>query len=127
MNMQELLKQKEVEEQKASEKVKNLQVDRMSMEQYMKSYEQAYSKYNEICATIRLNTVEYELEEIPSYGQRMSLKSFIANVKCGGFIDYDGYGNYVKDGKMTDITIYPSDVKINCVRKDFDEIIWFNR
>lgn len=60
-------------------------------------------------------------------GDVMSIKEFISCCKSGGFIDYDGYGKYVKDGRETDITILASDVKHNSVRKDFKEIIWFNR
>ena len=57
----------------------------------------------------------------------MSLSNFINNVKGGGFIDYDGSGNYVKDGKITNITIYPSDVKHDSIRPGFDTIVWYNR
>jgi len=69
----------------------------------------------------------YELNEMSEYGDQMSLKEFLSNVKCGGFIDYDGYGYYTKDGKETNVIILPSDVKHKKVRKDFDSIIWFNR
>jgi hypothetical protein len=69
----------------------------------------------------------YELHEIPSYGDVMSLKDFIECVNDGGFIDYDGHGYYVKDDKESNIMIVPSDVKYNSVRKDFDTIVWFNR
>jgi len=69
----------------------------------------------------------YKLSELPNYGDVMSLNDFIKCVKCGGFIDYDGFGNYVKDGKETDIVIQPSDVKYKAIRKDFDTIIWYNR
>lgn len=72
-------------------------------------------------------TMPYELEDIPTYGDRMTLKDFIECVKDGGFIDYDGSGNYVIDNKMTDITIYPSDVKHKAIRTEFTEIIWFNK
>jgi hypothetical protein len=71
--------------------------------------------------------MNYDLSELPDYGDVMTLEHFIENVKDGGFIDYDGFGNYVKDGKMSNIEIYPSDVKHNMIRKDFDTIIWFNR
>lgn len=60
-------------------------------------------------------------------GDVMSLKEFISCCKSGGFIDYDGFGYYVKDGKEYNIEIYPSDVKHNTIRKDFDTIVWFNR
>jgi hypothetical protein len=57
----------------------------------------------------------------------MSLKQFIEQVKHGMFIDYDGWGYYVKDGKKTNIMIYPSDVKYNAIRKEFDTIVWYNK
>ena len=69
----------------------------------------------------------YTLEDIPTYGDVMTLKKFISCVKSGGFIDYDGFGNYVKDNKVTNIQIYPSDVKHNSIRKEFDTIVWYNR
>ena len=69
----------------------------------------------------------YELKEMSTFGDQMSLKEFIGNCEDGGFIDYDGFGYYTKDGKESDIIINPSDVKYNKVRTDFDSIIWFNR
>jgi hypothetical protein len=60
-----------------------------------------------------------------------TIKEFITNCKCGGFIDYDGFGNYVKyvDGKMmgSNINIFPSDVKNKKIRKDFTHVLWYNR
>jgi hypothetical protein len=35
---------------------------------------------------------EPEMSEIDEVGHIMTLKSFVSNVKSGGFIDYDGYG-----------------------------------
>ena len=69
----------------------------------------------------------YELSDLPDYGEVMSLTEFIEYCKDGWFIDYDGYGRYVKNGKETNIEIYPSDVKNNCIRHEFDTIIWYNR
>lgn len=66
-------------------------------------------------------------DEMPTYGDVMLLSDFIDNVKGGGFIDYDGFGNYCRDNKMSNIEIYPSDVKRESIRTDFDTIIWFNR
>jgi predicted nuclease with TOPRIM domain len=68
-----------------------------------------------------------KFSELSDFGDVMSLEDFINCVKCGGFIDYDGYGYYIKDNQESDIEIYPSDVKHNSIRKDFDTIIWFNR
>jgi hypothetical protein len=69
----------------------------------------------------------YKLSEIPNFGTVMTLDEFIGNVKCGGFINYDGFGRYIKDDMETNIEIYPSDVKNKSIRKEFDRIIWFNR
>lgn len=69
----------------------------------------------------------FELSELPTYGDVMPLSEFIECVKCGGFINDDGYGNYVKDGKITDVEIYPSDVKHKSIRTDADTMIWFNK
>lgn len=66
-------------------------------------------------------------EKLSTYGDVMSLEHFKGNVKCGGFINYDGFGLYVKDGKESNIEIYPSDIKNGSIREGFDTIIWFNR
>lgn len=57
----------------------------------------------------------------------MTLKEFIKNVRYGGFIDYDGFGKYAKDGMISNVHIYPSDVKTKMIRGDFDTIVWYNR
>ena len=69
----------------------------------------------------------YRLQEIPNHGDIMTLEEFIKCVKSGGFIDYDGSGNYLEFNKMTNIDIYPSDVEFDKVRREFNRIIWFNR
>ena len=69
----------------------------------------------------------YELTDLPNYGHIMTLKSFIKDVKAGNFIDYDGYGRYVKDNKETNIMILPSDIMHKSIRKDFYTIVWYNR
>lgn len=68
-----------------------------------------------------------EYHELSDFGDVMSLNDFIDNVKDGWFIDYDGFGRYVKDGMESDIEIYPSDIDRGSIRKDFDTIVWFNR
>ena len=67
------------------------------------------------------------LSELDNNGHVMTIKNFIATVKMGGFVDYDGFGRYVKDNQESDIEIYPSDVKYKSIRTDFDKIIWFNK
>jgi RNA polymerase-binding transcription factor DksA len=76
---------------------------------------------------LRLNR-DPKMSKIDSdLGDRMSLEEFLKCVACGGFIDYDGYGHYVRGDQESDIAIYPSDVVNNAVRPDFTEIIWYNR
>ena len=69
----------------------------------------------------------YKLEDIPDYGTIMTLNEFKNNVRNGGFVDYDGHGKYIDGDKMTDINIYPSDVKHKSLRHKLNKIIWFNR
>ena len=68
-----------------------------------------------------------EFDVLPDYGDVMSLEHWLECVAEGGFIDYDGHGYYVRDGKESNIMLHPSDVKHNSVRKDFDTIIWYNK
>jgi len=81
---------------------------------------------SEISRELRLRE-EPTFSELDNTGDVMSLKDFIDFCECGGFIDHDGFGYYVRDGKMSDIKIFPSDIKHNKYRKDFDTIVWYNK
>lgn len=70
---------------------------------------------------------EEALKPIPEFGNRMTVKQFIANVKAGGFIDYDGYGYYTVGDWMTSKIVRPSDVKSGRILARYTHIIWFNR
>ena len=56
-----------------------------------------------------------------------TLEQFIGICKCGGFINYDGFGVYAYKDKKSDIEIYPSDVISGNVRTDFTHVVWYNR
>lgn len=60
-------------------------------------------------------------------GNKYSIEDFIDMVNDGVLIDYDGYGVYASDKGVSDIEIYPSDIKNNMYRKDFTHVIWYNR
>lgn len=77
-----------------------------------------------------------------SYGDSMSIPSFIECCECGGFIDYDGYavemllkGKVVWDGRESNgEPLYPSDALehkdelLKLGRKNRGlEIVWYNR
>lgn len=115
----------EIAEEKYNEIFSNSQVY-PTLDKYLEAIE----PYREVLAALSRKKrliMPYELDDMPDYGDVMSLNDFIETVRDGGFIDYDGSGNYVKDGKMSNIDIYPSDVEYGAIRKDFDTIIWFNR
>lgn len=119
---------KEIEEREKTDpnKGKNFADLANAWEIYCEHMQEVWDKRAKLNREKRmLMTPEYE--ELPKYGDVMSLKGFIECVNSGGFIDYDGSGSYVKDGKESNISIYPSDVQNNSVRDDFDTIIWFNR
>lgn len=65
-------------------------------------------------------------DEIPEYGDIMTVDEFKSSVIDGSFIDYDGHGHPAREGKMEgDLMIYPSIV--NDIPKDATHIVWFNK
>ena len=64
-------------------------------------------------------------KECPEYGDLMLVEDFQKHCKAGSFIDYDGYGCPVREGKMMSLYIYPSD--LITIPEDATHIIWFNR
>ena len=96
-----------------------------------RKYQELLKPYSKKCSEASRNyrfiqTPEFT-DDVPDYGDVMSLKKFISCCEEGGFIDYDGFGEYIKDGKTSGITIHASDVKYKKVRTDFTEMVWFNR
>ena len=89
--------------------------------------------------------MKIKLEDLPSYGDHMTLKKFIEYCKDGCFIDYDGHGKYATKTKISNKTIVPSDItgrgeifyfktgnfkrvkKRIKIDKTFTHIVWFNR
>jgi len=67
------------------------------------------------------------MEELPDYAHLMTMKDFVECCECGGFIDYDGSGNYSDGDMQANIGISPSDVTAGKYRKDFSHVAWYNR
>ena len=65
--------------------------------------------------------------EIPKYGDHMTIKEWLECVECGGFIDYDGYGDLATINKVSDITICPSEAKRYKFPDWCTHIMWYNR
>jgi hypothetical protein len=126
--IEEIKKQLELARTEYDNAMNNLPFDEnysfIKMEEDLRPYSE---KVGKLSSLYRLHCPITELNEIPTYGDLMSIDDFVNACKDGWFIDYDGSGNYCVDGKMTNITIIPSDVKSNKYRKEFKEIIWFNR
>lgn len=65
-------------------------------------------------------------EQIPKYGDLMTIQDFIENCEWGGLMDCDGYGYPVKNNLMNDqLNIYPSQRIL--IPKDATHIMWFNK
>jgi hypothetical protein len=71
-----------------------------------------------------------EFEDIPDYGDLMTMEEWISCVRCGCFIDYDGTGYLALENKMSREEIQPSEVsKRGFVEKtkNYTHVIWFNK
>jgi hypothetical protein len=116
------------------EKAKIVHSDQWQIAMSKGSWEECESHLEPYARELAIAGREYRLIKEPimtkivkEFGDRMSVADFVACCKSGGFIDYDGSGTYVRGKEESNISIYPSDVKAGMVRKDFDEIIWYNK
>jgi hypothetical protein len=72
-----------------------------------------------------MKAVRYS-EKLPDYGDLMTVDDFKEACGVGAFIDYDGYGHPVKDGKMSrEVDVLPS--KRDKIPKDATHVMWFNK
>jgi hypothetical protein len=129
MTNEERIAEIEKEEQRLYDLLQELD-DNTELESTFQEYEKNREPYNKKLRKLdreRRMLMTPAFSKLPKYGSVMSLESFVKNVNSGNFMDYDGSGCYVKDNELSNIPIYPSDVKANSIRKDFDTIIWFNR
>lgn len=97
-----------------------------SLEEYEAYLEPLANKVLSLTREVRF-IQKPKYEAIPSYSDIMTLDEFIDSVKEGSFDDYDGHGNYANAKQMTDIRVYPSDLKHNTIRREFTHVVWFNR
>ena len=86
----------------------------------VKEFEKLWREYKLI--------MDYELEDIPSYGTLMPFDEFMKCCKYGPiFTDDDGSGYYATEDKMSSIPIAPSDIMADIYRNDFAYVMWFNK
>jgi len=69
-------------------------------------------------------------KDLPKYGDLYEINRWKSLVKCGGFTDYDGEGNWVKDGKMTD-DYYNNVCDLGsietAIKEGITHVMWFNK
>ena len=68
-------------------------------------------------------------EPISESGDHMTIEEWLSGVECGGFIDYDGFGELATKDMVSDVIIYPSDVTEGerVIDPQFTHIVWYNR
>ena len=97
---------------------------------YMASFNEIHSELFKVSSnmdcTIRMNQT-YKLEPHDKIGDLFTLKHFVGNCECGGFINYDGFGYYATKTEQSNIEVYPSDIKKGIYRTDFTHVKWYNR
>jgi len=124
-------RKKELEEQ--LESLKELEKKELNVAYEKETHEGFASHMNPIWKKIQKVNRELNLlrtpimSPIPEYGSWYTLEDFRKICLSGGFIDYDGNGNYSTEKEMSDIEIVPSDIKSGIYRKDFTHVIWFNK
>ena len=64
----------------------------------------------------------------------MNKQNFIKSVECLCLTDYDGFGHYCIGEQITNIVVYPSNLKltkqfnyINGFDDRFDGVVWYNK
>jgi len=67
-------------------------------------------------------------DEMPPFGDLMTMAEWLETVGYGGFIDYDGFGHYATKTEYLDgPVVSPSMVSKGLVDQSYTHIIWFNR
>jgi hypothetical protein len=126
---------------KELQKEKNIAVDarKKVMENFdfvksdsFQDWEDAIEPHNEKISRLSFlidSQTDVEWRELPNYGTLMTIEDWLENVTGGGFIDYDGSGNYSDGKRMSNKSVSPSDVDSDQImkNKEFTHIIWFNR
>ncbi|KAB1068750.1 hypothetical protein [Methylobacterium planeticum] len=65
-------------------------------------------------------------QEVDEDDHVMTVEEYLDSVECGAFIDYDGFGHPVRDGKHCNVEVKPSDGR-DGIPPDATHIVWFNR
>lgn len=73
------------------------------------------------------NLQPVKLEDIPEYGDKMTVAEFLYAANTELFIDSDGIGYYATKDKLTRIVARPSDLSMGIIDNRWSHVIWFNK
>lgn len=63
----------------------------------------------------------------PEHGDHIPIEDFIDMARWGGFIDYDGHGYLATETLVSNVLVFPSEMKIIQPPKWATHIVWYNR
>ncbi len=66
-------------------------------------------------------------EDLPKYGDHMTIQEFRNCCKSGLFIDYDGFGYLATKDSESNIEIRPSNLKKLKIPKWTTHVMWYNK
>ena len=98
----------------------------LDFDEYQEYVDEIYDYVHKLSSEYRLiQTPEMTLADKDD--DVMPLDIFVGYCKSGGFIDYDGSGNYGTSTHISNITVHPSDITDGNYRKDFTHVYWYNK
>jgi hypothetical protein len=74
-----------------------------------------------------LKNIKFEILPVPEQCDHMTIECWKSNVKRGGFIDYDGYGDLATETECSNIEIYPSQAFKYEIPEWATHICWYNK
>ena len=84
-----------------------------------------YSLYIAKNAVGRYKKIRFEA--IPEYGDHMTLQEWKEACDCGGFIDYDGHGDFATVDKCSNFQISPSERNLVKIPEWATHVVWYNK
>lgn len=97
-------------------------------DRYADEHETEVNELRQLSFEIR-KTQPIKWSDYDGVGSLMTIDEWLSHVDFGGFIDYDGFGYYATEDKVSNISVVPSHAKRNVMVTDrgFTHIVWYNR
>lgn len=72
--------------------------------------------------------IEAKWKPVKEDDDHITMEEYIEWIETGCVVDYDGFGYYATDVRVSDLVTRPSDLENGTLRKDeFSHVVWFNR